>query len=225
MPARVRVRSASPAQRREGKDIGDDRQDPFDGSTGGFDPDPCCGAPHLRPAPAGDDRGGDGPHHPDRRQARRARGRHASTSSTAICPASASSTPSPTAAASRPSRASRAEAWARRIEIMRATLPSKASRELDERSRAPVSASSSSRCPPAQQDDSPARRSRRGAWPTAPARARRTLGEPGQRGPALQQTSTEIELDFLPLLVDPHAPGLLRRPDLWREQGPRSAGR
>ena len=52
------------------------------------------------------------------------------------------------------------------------------------------------------------------------ARRRRRARRPGSPQPALQQTSTEVDLDFLPLLVDPHAAGLLRRPDLWRQQGP-----
>ena len=60
---------------------------------------------------------------------------------------------------------------------------------------------------------------------TGPAYALSTAPGPRRLEPAMQQTSTETELDFLPLLVDAHAPGLLRRPDLRRQQATGSAGR
>ena len=90
-----------------------------------------------------------------------------------------------------------AEAWMRRIEIMRGRYIEGIA-DLDTRSRAGFGADFID-LPPAHQDEVLKAVEKAGSG-SEPVRAPgETLG--GSDGPALQQTSTEVDLDFFPLLI------------------------
>ena len=93
----------------------------------------------------------------------------------------------------------RAEAWMRRIEIMRGRYL-KGMADLDQRARAGFGVEFID-LHPAQQDEV-LKAIEKASSGAAPARAPgETLGESEPGGPALQQTSTEVDLDFFPLLI------------------------
>lgn len=91
------------------------------------------------------------------------------------------------------------QAWRSRIEIMRRKYAD-GIRELDSRSRHRFEKEFAD-ATPAQQDEVLHAMERREDWPDSALSPAYALGGPAASGPALQQTSTEVELDFLPLLV------------------------
>jgi len=98
----------------------------------------------------------------------------------------------------------RAEAWQKRIEVLRAKYVEGVA-ELDRRSQAEFGADFAALTP--EQQDGVLATIERGEPPaelaatTAPAYALSAAPMPTSAEPALQQTSTETELDFLPLLA------------------------
>lgn len=92
-----------------------------------------------------------------------------------------------------------AEAWMRRIEIMRGRYLDGIA-DLDERARAGSGVAFIDLAP--EQQDQILKEIEKAGSGAAPARGPgETLGEQEPEGPALQQTSTEIDLDFFPLLI------------------------
>jgi gluconate 2-dehydrogenase gamma chain len=103
-----------------------------------------------------------------------------------------------------------AEAWGRRIEIMRHTY-TEGVRELDSRGRHLFGGDFESLAPE-QQDRVLQATEAQEAWPdTAPSPASAVAG-PATSGPALQQASTEVDLAFFPLLVVHTRQGFLADP-------------
>ncbi len=110
-----------------------------------------------------------------------------------------------------------AEAWMQRIETMRARYV-KGIQDLDTRAHAHFSADFVS-LTPEQQDGVLRAVETSGTGEPTTLTPSDALAGPVSAQPALQQTSTEVELGFLPVARSPHAPGLLRGPDLRRKQG------
>ena len=113
-----------------------------------------------------------------------------------------------------------AEAWKQRIEIMRGRYV-EGLRDLDDRARGTIFDVEFVDLAPRQQDEDPA-----GAREGGLRRKPTTLARERRAGrPRLSRTRPAADLDRgrprLPAAADnPHPPGLLRRPDLWRQQGP-----
>ena len=93
----------------------------------------------------------------------------------------------------------RAEAWQSRIEILRARYVDGV-RELDRKSQARFGADFVA-LQPDQQDEILRDVERGDEEPTTTLSPAYAIGGPTTSEPALQQTSTEVELDFFPLLV------------------------
>ncbi|MBV9749665.1 MAG: gluconate 2-dehydrogenase subunit 3 family protein [Acetobacteraceae bacterium] len=93
----------------------------------------------------------------------------------------------------------RAEAWQKRIEILRAKYADGV-RDLDRRSQARFGAEFVA-LEPAQQDQVLVEMERGEHEPATALSPAYAIGGPTTSEPALQQTSTEVELDFFPLLV------------------------
>jgi gluconate 2-dehydrogenase gamma chain len=93
----------------------------------------------------------------------------------------------------------REEAWARRVATMRETYRAGV-RELDGRSRHRFGRDFKA-LPEGEQDAVLKAIEAREHWPDSTLSPAYAVASPMSPGPALQQTSTEVELDFLPLLV------------------------
>ncbi len=91
------------------------------------------------------------------------------------------------------------QAWRARIDIMRRKYADGV-RELDSRSRHSSGADFVGLSPD-QQDVVLKAAETREDWPDSALSPAYAIGGPAASGPALQQTSTEVDLDFLPLLV------------------------
>ena len=93
----------------------------------------------------------------------------------------------------------RQEAWAKRVATVRAKY-SDGVRELDSRSRHRFGRDFVALAPD-EQDTVLRAVEARETWPDSALSPAYAIGGPASAGPALQQTSTEVDLDFLPLLV------------------------
>jgi gluconate 2-dehydrogenase gamma chain len=102
------------------------------------------------------------------------------------------------------------QAWRTRIGTIRRKYVDGV-RELDSRSRHAFGADFAALSPD-QQDSILKAVEAREAWPDSALSPAYALGGPAASGPALQQTSTEVELDFLPLLVVHTRQGFLADP-------------
>jgi gluconate 2-dehydrogenase gamma chain len=93
----------------------------------------------------------------------------------------------------------RKDAWARRVSTMRETYRAGV-RELDGRSRHRFGRDFQE-LSEGEQDAVLKAVEAREHWPDSTLAPAYAVGSPASPGPALQQTSTEVELDFLPLLI------------------------
>jgi gluconate 2-dehydrogenase gamma chain len=93
----------------------------------------------------------------------------------------------------------RREAWAERVRIMLGKYRAGV-RELDSRSRHRFRRDFVALAPD-EQDAVLRAVEARETWPDSALSPAYAVGSPASAGPALQQTSTEVDLDFLPLLV------------------------
>jgi len=103
-----------------------------------------------------------------------------------------------------------ATAWQSRIDIMRAKYADGV-RELESRAQHNFGAGFAALSPD-DQDTVLHAVERREHWPDSALLPAYTLGGPASTGPALQQTSIETDLDFLPLLVTHTRQGFLADP-------------
>lgn len=101
-------------------------------------------------------------------------------------------------------------AWRTRIDVMRGKYVAGV-RELDSRSRHAFAADFVA-LTPEQQDHVLHAVEQREHWPDSALSPAYAIGGPAASGPALQQTSTEMDLDFLPLLVAHTRQGFLADP-------------